>query len=149
MLATFFLGPQPFGPPKMSLVLRPPVAWSLILRTGAVWAAYKGWKKERLSSSKYLIEQKLHNNVRFDSWALRYLPATATRFSEREELGPAFWGCRLRPAPVAFFIKNSKNFMMSTISEVMIVKPSILLLLGLGGCLLVHAGDIKIEINSN
>jgi len=33
-LATFFLGPQPFGPPKMSLVLRPPVAWSLILRTG-------------------------------------------------------------------------------------------------------------------
>ena len=34
MLATFFLGPQPFGPPKMSLVLRPPVAWSLILRTG-------------------------------------------------------------------------------------------------------------------
>ena len=35
MLATFFLGPQPFGPPKMSLVLRPPVAWSLILRTGS------------------------------------------------------------------------------------------------------------------
>ena len=35
MLATFFLGPQPFGPPKMSLVLRPPVVWSLILRTGA------------------------------------------------------------------------------------------------------------------
>ena len=34
MLATFFLGHQPFGPPKMSLVLRPPVAWSLILRTG-------------------------------------------------------------------------------------------------------------------
>ena len=34
MLATFFLGPQPFGPPKMSLVLRPPVARSLILRTG-------------------------------------------------------------------------------------------------------------------
>ena len=34
MLATFFLGPQPFGPPKMSLVLRPPVAWSAILRTG-------------------------------------------------------------------------------------------------------------------
>ena len=34
MLATFFLGLQPFGPPKMSLVLRPPVAWSLILRTG-------------------------------------------------------------------------------------------------------------------
>ena len=35
MLATFFLGPQPFGPPKMSLVPRPPVAWSLILRTGS------------------------------------------------------------------------------------------------------------------
>ena len=48
-----------------------------------------------------------------------------------------------------FFTKNSRIFMMSTISEVMIVKPSILLLLGLGGCLLVHAGDIKIEINSN
>merc|ERR1712155_206315 len=31
-----FLGPQPFGPPKMSLVLRPPVAWSLILRTGTM-----------------------------------------------------------------------------------------------------------------
>ena len=39
--------------------------------------------------------------------------------------------------------------MMTTISEVMIVKPSILLLFGLGGCLLVHAGDIKIEVNSN
>ena len=28
-----FLGPQPFGPPKMSLVLQLPVAWLLILRT--------------------------------------------------------------------------------------------------------------------
>ena len=29
-----FLVSKLFGPPKMSLVLRPPVAWSLILRTG-------------------------------------------------------------------------------------------------------------------
>ena len=42
MLATFFLGPQPFGPPKMSLVLRPPVAWSAILRTGVVVVVEEG-----------------------------------------------------------------------------------------------------------
>ena len=34
-----FLVSKLFGPPKMSLVLRPPVAWSLILRTGG-WRSF-------------------------------------------------------------------------------------------------------------
>merc|ERR1712107_524234 len=45
-VCNLFLGPQPFGPPKMSLVLRPPVAWSLILRTG-VGSAAKLEEKEK------------------------------------------------------------------------------------------------------
>ena len=73
---------------------------SIMKKESNCLSCLSGMEKRDFQVQNIYIEHKLHDNVRFDSWALRYLPATATRFSEREELGPAFWGCRLSSAPL-------------------------------------------------
>ena len=64
-----------------------------------VSSCLSGMEKRGLQVQNICIELKMHNNSRFESWALRYSLATGNRSSGKEELGPALWGCRLISAP--------------------------------------------------
>ena len=74
--------------------------FSIMKKDSNCLSCLSGMEKRGFQVQNICIELKLHNNVRFDSWALRYPLATGNRSSGREELGPAFWGCRLISAPL-------------------------------------------------
>ena len=65
-----------------------------------VLSCLSGMEKRGFQVQNICIELKMHNNSRFESWALRYSLATGHRSSGKEELGRALWGCRLISAPL-------------------------------------------------
>ena len=74
--------------------------FSIMKKDSNCLSCLSGMEKRGFQVQNICIELKMHNNVRFESWALRYSLATGNRSSGREELGPAIWGCRLISAPL-------------------------------------------------
>ena len=63
-------------------------------------SSLQGMEKRDFQVHYILLSKNCMTMFRFDSWGLRYPPATDIRSSERDEPRPAFWGGRLCSAPI-------------------------------------------------
>ena len=73
---------------------------SIMKKESNCLSSLQGMEKRDFQVHYILLSKNCMTKFRFDSWGLRYPPATGIRFSERDEPRPAFRGGRLCSAPL-------------------------------------------------